>query len=163
MVAKCPHAAELEALPGVGRKTPMSSSTPLSRTHHAVDTHIFRVANRTGIAPWKNVGVVEDKLLKARTMMSSSSTRTTGDPARALRVQAASLDWSAVADQRPVPVPAQTSMTGEVEKTTRAGPRALLQYFFTVLLVLQNEALWLENTLPGLRYRLGQVRQPSAP
>ncbi|HEX4481090.1 MAG TPA: endonuclease III [Rudaea sp.] len=56
---------ELESLPGVGRKTAnVILNTIFGDTTIAVDTHIFRVANRTGIAPGKNVRVVEDKLNK---------------------------------------------------------------------------------------------------
>ncbi len=57
--------AALEALPGVGRKTAnVVMNTAFGEPTIAVDTHIFRVANRTGIAPGKNVDVVEQKLLK---------------------------------------------------------------------------------------------------
>ena len=57
---------ELEHLPGVGRKTAnVILNTAFGQPTIAVDTHIFRVANRTGIAPGKNVRAVEDKLLKA--------------------------------------------------------------------------------------------------
>ncbi|WP_131110959.1 endonuclease III [Sulfuricystis thermophila] len=61
-----PHdRAALEALPGVGRKT---ANVVLNVVFHeptiAVDTHIFRVANRTGLAPGKDVAAVEKKLLK---------------------------------------------------------------------------------------------------
>lgn len=56
---------ELEALPGVGRKTAnVILNTAFGQPTIAVDTHIFRVANRTGIAPGKNVRAVEDRLLK---------------------------------------------------------------------------------------------------
>jgi endonuclease III len=56
---------ELEALPGVGRKTAnVVLNTAFGQATIAVDTHIFRVANRTGLAPGKNVGVVEAKLMK---------------------------------------------------------------------------------------------------
>ncbi len=56
---------ELEKLPGVGRKTAnVILNTAFGEPTIAVDTHIFRVANRTGIAPGKNVRVVEDKLMK---------------------------------------------------------------------------------------------------
>ena len=56
---------ELEKLPGVGRKTAnVILNTAFSEPTIAVDTHIFRVANRTGIAPGKNVLEVEHKLLK---------------------------------------------------------------------------------------------------
>ncbi len=55
----------LEALPGVGRKTAnVVLNTAFGEPTIAVDTHIFRVANRTGLAPGKNVDVVEEKLLK---------------------------------------------------------------------------------------------------
>jgi len=57
--------AALEALPGVGRKTAnVVLNTAFGEPTIAVDTHIFRVANRTGLAPGKNVQIVEDKLLK---------------------------------------------------------------------------------------------------
>ncbi|KJK23596.1 endonuclease III [Burkholderiaceae bacterium 16] len=57
--------AALEALPGVGRKTAnVVLNTAFGEATIAVDTHIFRVANRTGLAPGKNVQVVEHKLLK---------------------------------------------------------------------------------------------------
>ena len=56
---------ELEALPGVGRKTAnVVLNTAFGHPTMAVDTHIFRVSNRTGIAPGKNVVEVEKKLLK---------------------------------------------------------------------------------------------------
>jgi endonuclease-3 len=63
---KVPHDREaLEALPGVGRKTAnVILNTAFGEPTIAVDTHIFRVANRTGIAPGKNVLEVERKLLK---------------------------------------------------------------------------------------------------
>lgn len=57
--------AALEALPGVGRKTAnVILNTAFGQPTMAVDTHIFRVANRTKIAPGKNVLEVEKKLLK---------------------------------------------------------------------------------------------------
>ena len=61
-----PHDREaLEALPGVGRKT---ANVILNTIFHepviAVDTHIFRLANRTGLAPGKDVRAVEDTLQK---------------------------------------------------------------------------------------------------
>lgn len=55
----------LEALPGVGRKTAnVVRNTAFGHPVMAVDTHIFRVSNRTKIAPGKNVLEVEKKLLK---------------------------------------------------------------------------------------------------
>ena len=57
--------AALEALPGVGRKTAnVVLNTAFGEPTIAVDTHIFRVANRTGLAPGKDVRAVEDGLLK---------------------------------------------------------------------------------------------------
>ena len=56
---------DLEALPGVGRKTAnVVLNTAFRQLAMAVDTHIFRVSNRTGIAPGKNVLDVEKKLMK---------------------------------------------------------------------------------------------------
>jgi endonuclease-3 len=56
---------ELEALPGVGRKTAnVVLNTAFGQPTIAVDTHIFRVSNRTGIAKGKNVEEVEQKLLR---------------------------------------------------------------------------------------------------
>jgi endonuclease-3 len=56
---------ELEALPGVGRKTAnVVLNTAFGHATIAVDTHIFRVANRTGIAKGKTVREVEDRLMR---------------------------------------------------------------------------------------------------
>ncbi len=56
---------DLEALPGVGRKTAnVILNTAFGQPTMAVDTHIFRVSNRTGIAKGKNVVEVEKKLLR---------------------------------------------------------------------------------------------------
>lgn len=56
---------DLEALPGVGRKTAnVVLNTAFREIAMAVDTHIFRVSNRTGIAPGKNVLEVEKRLLR---------------------------------------------------------------------------------------------------
>ena len=55
----------LEALPGVGRKTAnVVLNTAFGEPTMAVDTHIFRVANRTGIAKGKTVRAVEDRLMR---------------------------------------------------------------------------------------------------
>ena len=55
----------LEALPGVGRKTAnVVLNTAFGEPTIAVDTHIFRVSNRTGLAPGKDVRSVEDKLVR---------------------------------------------------------------------------------------------------
>jgi endonuclease-3 len=56
---------DLESLPGVGRKTAnVILNTAFGEPTIAVDTHIFRVANRTGIATGKDVVAVENKLMK---------------------------------------------------------------------------------------------------
>lgn len=56
---------DLEALPGVGHKTAnVVLNTAFGQPTIAVDTHIFRVSNRTGIAPGKNVVEVEKKLMR---------------------------------------------------------------------------------------------------
>ena len=62
-----PHTrAELEALPGVGRKTAnVVLNIAFDQPSIAVDTHCFRLANRTGLAPGTNVREVEEGLLKA--------------------------------------------------------------------------------------------------
>ncbi len=57
---------ELERLPGVGRKTAnVILNTAFGQPTIAVDTHVFRVSNRTGLAPGKTVGAVEAALMKA--------------------------------------------------------------------------------------------------
>jgi endonuclease-3 len=57
--------AALEALPGVGRKTAnVVLNTAFGQPAMAVDTHIFRVSNITGLAPGKTVRAVEDALVK---------------------------------------------------------------------------------------------------
>jgi len=63
---KVPSSREaLEELPGVGRKTAnVILNTAFGHATIAVDTHIYRVANRTGIAPGKTVREVEEKLMK---------------------------------------------------------------------------------------------------
>ena len=59
------HSEDLEALPGVGRKTAnVVLNTAFGQPAMAVDTHIFRVSNRTGIAPGKNVLEVEKRLMR---------------------------------------------------------------------------------------------------
>jgi endonuclease-3 len=65
--AQVPKTREaLEALPGVGRKTAnVVLNVAFGEATIAVDTHIFRVANRTGLAPGKDVTEVEQRLLQA--------------------------------------------------------------------------------------------------
>src|SRR5690606_27597970 len=68
--------AELEALPGVGRKTAnVVLNTAFGEPVMAVDTHIFRVANRTGLAHGRNVRAVEDRLLRSEEHTSELQSR----------------------------------------------------------------------------------------
>ncbi len=80
MAARCRSTREaLEALPGVGRKTAnVVLNTAFGEPTMAVDTHIFRVGNRTGLAPGKNVLEVEKKLLKFDPQGLPAATPTTG-------------------------------------------------------------------------------------
>ena len=79
---------ELEALPGVGRKTAnVVLNTVFGEPTLAVDTHVFRVANRLAIAPGKTPREVEDGLMRVvpdRFLLARSSL---ADPARALRLR----------------------------------------------------------------------------
>ncbi len=98
----------LEALPGVGRKTAnVVLNTAFGEPTIAVDTHIFRVANRTGLAPGKDVRAVEDKLEKVDPGRVQAGRPPLADPARPLRVQGAQAGLPALRDPRPVPVQAQ--------------------------------------------------------
>jgi len=77
--------AALEALPGVGRKTAnVILNTAFGHPTIAVDTHIFRVSNRTGIAPGKTVVEVEKKFAQIRTGTIQAGRPPLADPARAL-------------------------------------------------------------------------------
>ena len=74
MTRKCRKDREaLEALPGVGRKTAnVVLNIAFGHPTIAVDTHIFRVSNRTGIAPGKNVLEVEKKIAQVCCLTSSN-------------------------------------------------------------------------------------------
>ena len=64
--------AALEALPGVGRKTAnVVLNIAFGEPTIAVDTHIFRVSNRTGLAPGRHVREVEDRLVESRPRSSA--------------------------------------------------------------------------------------------
>ena len=69
----------LEALPGVGRKTAnVVLNVAFGEPTMAVDTHVFRVANRTGIAPGKTPREVEDGLMQVVPPSDCCATRITG-------------------------------------------------------------------------------------
>jgi endonuclease III len=82
--------AALEALPGVGRKTAnVVLNTAFGEPLIAVDTHIFRVANRTGLAPGKTVRAVEDRLARVDAGRIPEGCAPLADPAWPLRLQGA--------------------------------------------------------------------------
>ena len=69
----------LEALPGVGRKTAnVVLNIAFGEPTLAVDTHVFRVANRLGIAPGKTPREVEDELMRVIPATLPAATPTTG-------------------------------------------------------------------------------------
>ena len=86
-----PHThEELQALPGVGRKTAnVVMNVAFGEATIAVDTHIFRVGNRTGLAPGKNPLEVELKLLKRVPEEYRAARPPLADPARPLHLQGA--------------------------------------------------------------------------
>ena len=105
--ARCPRSREaLEALPGVGRKTAnVILNTAFGQPTIAVDTHIFRVANRTGLAPGNDVREVEEHLLKVVPPEYAHECAPLADPARPLHVHRAQAEMPAVPDPGAVRVP----------------------------------------------------------
>ena len=82
--------AALEALPGVGRKTAnVVLNVAFGEPTMAVDTHIFRVSNRTGLAPGRTPRAVEDAAARARAGRVPGRRPPLADPAWALCVQGA--------------------------------------------------------------------------
>ena len=80
----------LEALPGVGRKTAnVVLNVAFGEPTIAVDTHIFRVANRTGLAPGKTPLLVEQGLEPHRAGRIQARRASLADPARPLRLRGA--------------------------------------------------------------------------
>ncbi len=91
MAARCRRTREaLEALPGVGRKTAnVVLNVAFGEPTMAVDTHIFRVANRTGLAPGRNPLEVERALLQRVPDGLPRRRPPLADPARPLRLPGA--------------------------------------------------------------------------
>ena len=106
----------LEALPGVGRKTAnVVLNIAFGQPTMAVDTHIFRVANRTGLAPGKTPLAVEVELLSDRPGRVSASRASLADPARPLHLQGAQARMLAL------PHPRFMSLRAEADTVTRTG------------------------------------------
>jgi hypothetical protein len=93
----------LEALPGVGRKTAnVVLNTAFGEPTIAVDTHIFRVANRTGLAVGRTPLAVERELLAGGARGVQAFGPSLADPARALRLQGAQARVLALRHRRPL-------------------------------------------------------------
>ncbi len=98
----------LTELPGVGRKTAnVVMNTAFGEETFAVDTHIFRVCNRTGLAPGKTVLVVEKGTRKAGAAALQEGRASLADPARTIRLQGAQTGMLALHDQRHLPLQGQ--------------------------------------------------------
>ena len=98
----------LETLPGVGRKTAnVVLNTAFGEQTFAVDTHIFRVCNRTGLAPGKTPLAVELKLEKVVPEPVPPRRAPLADPARPLRLQGAHARMLALPGDRPLRLQAE--------------------------------------------------------
>ncbi len=96
---------ELKSLPGVGRKTAnVVLNTAFGEETFAVDTHVFRVCNRTGLAPGKTVDDVEAKLEKIVPAALSPRRPPLADPARPLHLQGAASRVLALSGSRSLPL-----------------------------------------------------------
>ena len=102
------HARRTRGPAGVGRKTAnVVLNTAFGEDTIAVDTHIFRVANRTGMAPGKDVRAVEDAAARCATAISPARAPL-ADPARALHLQGAQARVPGLPGARPVPLAGKT-------------------------------------------------------
>ena len=91
----------LEALPGVGRKTAnVVLNMAFGEPTIAVDTHIFRIGNRTGLAPGKTPFDVEQKLARGHTRQVQAPRPSLADPARTLRLSGAPAAVREMPDRR---------------------------------------------------------------
>ena len=98
----------LEALPGVGRKTAnVVLNVAFGEPTLAVDTHVFRVANRTGLAPGNTPLAVEQKLLQGHAAALPAPRASLADPARTPRVPGAQAEVLGMRDRAAVRIPAQ--------------------------------------------------------
>ena len=100
--------AALEALPGVGRKTAnVVLNAIFGHPTIAVDTHLFRLGNRIGLAPGKTPAEVEAKLLEGRSRPLHDAGASLADPAWALPLQGAEAGMLALPHCRPLPLQAE--------------------------------------------------------
>ena len=100
--------AALESLPGVGRKTAsVVLNAAFGQPTIAVDTHVFRVANRTGLAPGKTPLEVEQKLEASRAAQICPLRPSLADPARPLRLQGEAARMPALPGRRSLRLPRQ--------------------------------------------------------
>ena len=110
----------LEALPGVGRKTAnVVLNVAFGAPTLAVDTHVFRVANRIPLATGKTPREVEDGLMKIVPDALHAPRPSLADPARPLRLQGAQSRMRALRDRRPLPLQGQDGLK---RKRPRRGP-----------------------------------------
>ena len=100
--------AALETLPGVGRKTAnVVLNVAFGEPTIAVDTHIFRVANRTGLAPGKTPLAVEARTRSVHPGRVQALRPSLADPARAIRLQGPQTRMSGLRCGRPLPLRCQ--------------------------------------------------------
>ena len=111
----------LEALPGVGRKTAnVVLNVAFGEATIAVDTHIFRVSNRTGLAPGADPLAVETKLEQGHAGPLPPPRPSLADPARPLCVQGAQARLSALRDPRSVRLQAEDGGGAARRRSARA-------------------------------------------
>ena len=113
----------LVELPGVGRKTAnVVMNCAFGAETFAVDTHIFRVGNRTGLAPGKTPLAVEKKLDKGNAAALSRRRAPLADPARPLYLQGAHPRMLALPGRRSVPLQTQDARAEGLESRLTARP-----------------------------------------
>ena len=124
MAGRCRDTREaLEALPGVGRKTAnVVLNIAFGEPTIAVDTHIFRVGNRTGLAPGKDPLEVEQKLLEVVPDEIQAARPPLADPARPLHLRRAPPAVREVHHRRSVQVAGQDDADGGAERHPSPSP-----------------------------------------
>ena len=104
---------ELQSLPGVGRKTAnVVLNTAFGEETFAVDTHVFRVCNRTGLAPGKTRRRGRGQAGEDRAAAVPPRRASLADPARPLHLQGAPARMLALPGDRPLPLQAEDSAAG---------------------------------------------------